>query len=277
VPLPLPVLDHVVINVRDRLDDALALWERLGFMMTPRGHHTLGSSNHLAIFGADYLELLGVQPGNARMDVLDWPAGLNGLAFKTYDADATYDGLHAAGLPALPAQAFSRPIEAPGGSQDAAFRTVGIERDAAPAGRVFFCQHLTPGLVWNGAWQRHSNRALGILRVIIAADDPAGPASLLSRMFGWNAVPPRDYGASMAAGLAQVDILTPDALRAEFGGAAPAADGRTAWMAALTLRTASLDAAATALATGKVPRARGPAGIVVPASELGGVTLVFQD
>jgi len=277
VPLPLPVLDHVVVNVRDGLDDAPTLWERLGFMMMPREHHTLGSSNHLAIFGADYLELLDVPPGDARMDVLDWPTGLNVLAFKTYDAEATYGGLHAAGLPVLPAQAFSRPVEAPGRSQDAAFRIIGIERDAAPAGRVFFRQHLTPDLVWNGFWQRHGNGALDISRVTIAADNPAGPASLLSRMFGWNTVPPQDYGASMSAGLAQVDILTLDALRAEFGGAAPAADSRTAWMAALTLRTASLGSAATALAAGVGPHARRPAEIVVPVSELGGMTLVFQD
>ena len=81
----------------------------------------------------------------------------------------------------------------------------------------------------------------------------------------------------MAAGLAQVDVLTPDALRAEFHGAASATDGRKAWMAALTLRTASLDRAAAALAAGRVPHARGPAGVVVPASELGGMTLVFQE
>ena len=76
-----------------------------------------------------------------------------------------------------------------GGAQDAAFRTVRLERDAAPAGRVFFCQHLTPGLVWHDAWQRHANEALGILRVVVAAADPSGPANLLSRMFGWNTVP----------------------------------------------------------------------------------------
>ena len=276
MPLPTPVLDHAVINVRDRLDEAAALWTRLGFTLTPRGHHTLGSSNHLAVFGTDYLELLGVQPGNTRTDVLDWPAGLNGLAFKTFDADATYDGLHAAGLPALPVQAFSRPVEMPGGARDAAFRTVRMERDAAPAGRLFFCQHLTPGLVWHDGWLRHANGALGIRRVVIAAEDPAGPAGLLNRMFGCNTVP-ADDGASMAAGLAQVDVLTPDALRAEFHGAASATDGRKAWMAALTLRTAALDRAAAALAAGRVPHARGPAGVVVPASELGGMTLVFQE
>lgn len=277
MPLPVPVLDHAVINVRDGLDAAAALWARLGFTLTPRGHHTLGSSNHLAVFGTDYLELLGVQPGNARTDVLDWPAGLNGLVFKTFDADATHGGLHAAGLPAMPVQAFSRPVETPGGAQDAAFRTVRMERDAAPMGRVFFCQHLTPGLVWCDDWRRHANGALGILRFVVAAEDPAGPASLLSRMFGGDAVPPRDSGASMAAGLARVDIVAPGALREEFGGAAPAADGRKAWMAALTLRTASLDRAEAALRTGGVAHVRGPANLVVPAPELGGMTLVFQE
>jgi hypothetical protein len=274
VPLPFSVLDHIVVNVRDGLDDALTLWERLGFVMMPRGHHTLASSNYLAVFGADYLELLGVHFGSMRTDVLDRPAGLNDLPFKTDDADTTYGGLHAAGLPA---QAFSRPVEALGGSRDTDFRIVGINWNAALAGRVFCCQHLTPDLVWNGSWQWHGDGALGISCVIIAADDPASPVSLLSRMFDWNAVRPQDYGASMAAGLAQVGLLTPDALRAEFSGAAPAAGGCTAWMAALTLRTASLDSAVAALAAGGVPHARRPTGIVAPASELGGLALMFQD
>ena len=46
-----PVLDHVVINVMGRLDEAAAQYQRLGFQLTERGYHTLGSSNNLAIFG----------------------------------------------------------------------------------------------------------------------------------------------------------------------------------------------------------------------------------
>ena len=56
-PLPMPTLDHVVVNVRDQIDAGLQTYQRLGFTMTPRGHHTLGSMNHLAIFGNEYLEL----------------------------------------------------------------------------------------------------------------------------------------------------------------------------------------------------------------------------
>ena len=64
--LPVPTLDHVVINARDQLDDVAAVYRRLGFHLTPRGHHTLGSMNNLAIFGTDYLELIAVPPDSTR-------------------------------------------------------------------------------------------------------------------------------------------------------------------------------------------------------------------
>lgn len=47
---PVPTLDHVVIYVADQLDDADTLYRHLKFQLLPRGHHSLGSSNHLAIF-----------------------------------------------------------------------------------------------------------------------------------------------------------------------------------------------------------------------------------
>ena len=74
-------------------------------------------------------------PGaNGRTDVLDWPAGLNGLVFKTSDSDGAYAALQEAGVPVLPPQAFSRPVEMPGGPRDAAFRTVRLEPRRRPRG-----------------------------------------------------------------------------------------------------------------------------------------------
>ena len=108
IPVPVPVIDHVVINARDRLDEAAATYQRLGFALTPRGHHTLGSSNNLAVLGTDYIELLGVVPGvSDRTDLLDWPAGLNGVVFKTFDSDATFAALQGEGVPVLQPQEFS--------------------------------------------------------------------------------------------------------------------------------------------------------------------------
>ena len=70
--LPMPTLDHVVVNVRDRIDEALDTYQRLGFTMTPRGYHTLGSMNHLAILGTEYLELIAAPPGDARGARRSW-------------------------------------------------------------------------------------------------------------------------------------------------------------------------------------------------------------
>ncbi len=113
--LPPPVLDHVVIDVRDRMDDAARDFAALGFTLTPRGHHTLGSMNHLMMFGTDYLELLGFGAGGAtRPELAPFPIGLNGLVFKTEDADAVHAHAAAAGLPILPVQSFSRPVDLDG-------------------------------------------------------------------------------------------------------------------------------------------------------------------
>ena len=86
-----PVLDHVVIDVRDRIDEAAECFRSLGFQLTPRGHHTLGSVNHLAMFATDYLELLGfAERGAIRPEIVRFPVGLNGLVFETGDADVVY-------------------------------------------------------------------------------------------------------------------------------------------------------------------------------------------
>src|SRR5205085_11328378 len=105
VPLPAPVLDHVVIDVRDRMDEAARVFASLGFLLTPRGHHTLGSMNHLAMFATAYLELLGFGSGSAaRPELAPFPIGLNGLVFKTDDADVVHAHAAGAGLPILPVQ-----------------------------------------------------------------------------------------------------------------------------------------------------------------------------
>ena len=82
-----PVLDHVVVNALQEMDAAEATFRNLGFTLTPRGYHTLGSINHLAVFATDYLELIALPPAaTGRLDLLRWPQGWNGVVFNTEDA-----------------------------------------------------------------------------------------------------------------------------------------------------------------------------------------------
>jgi hypothetical protein len=276
--LPVPTLDHVVVNVRDRLDPGMETYRRLGFTLTPRGYHTLGSMNHLAIFGNDYLELIAAPPGDTRRaEILEAPFGLNGLVFGTDDSAEVYAALNSAGVPIEPPLEFSRPVELAGGARDATFRTVRLKAGVTQVGRIYFCHHFTRDLVWRDEWRHHPNGAIGIARAVIVARDPSLLGALFQRMFGEDAVVRRDAGYSLAVGLSRFDIVTRQALVAEFGAAAPADDGREEAMAALTLRTRSLEHAAGALEAGQVHGVRRDADrIVVPASETFGVTLEFR-
>ena len=276
--LPVPTLDHVVVNVRDRIDAGLETYRRLGFTLTPRGYHTLGSMNHLAIFGTEYLELIAAPPGDTRRaEILASPEGLNGLVFGTEDSASVYEALHAAGVGVEPPLQFSRPVELADGPRDATFRTVRLTAGTVSAGRIYFCHHFTRDLVWRDEWRHHANGAVGVERAVIAAQDPSVLGALFTRMFGDAAVRRVDGGCSLAVGLSRFDVITPEALAREFGNAAPVADGRAEYMAALTIRTRSLDLAAGALASGHVGGVRREVErIVVPSTETFGVTLEFR-
>jgi hypothetical protein len=271
-----PVLDHVVIDVRERIDEATRCFQALGFQLTPRGHHTLGSVNHLAMFATDYLELLGFAGDAIRPEIMRFPVGLNGLVFKTGNAGLVHDQAAAAGLPILPVQSFSRPVAFDSGTQDARFRTTRLDPAQVAMGRVYFCEHQTPDLVWRREWQTHPNGACAITRVVVATADPRRTARLFRGLFGDDAAADRDRRQIIDAGTAQVELSTPDAVSAEFGEAAAAPAGRVEYMAALGIRVGSLHEAEQCLRS--VPGLRvEPHRLVVPASAAFNTAIAFSE
>jgi hypothetical protein len=180
-------------------------------------------------------------------------------------------------VPIDPPQDFSRPVTIDGVAHDAAFRTTRLPAHATPAGRLYFCQHKTRDLVWRDEWRHHPNGALGIARMVIAAEEPGRLGALFGSMFGDGAVREIDDGCALLVGLSRIDILTPAALWENFGGSAAQSRGRTEYMAALTLRTSSLDRTEAALeANGVKGVDRIGASVLVPAAEAFGVTLEFS-
>ncbi|MBV9828152.1 MAG: VOC family protein [Alphaproteobacteria bacterium] len=272
--LPSPVIDHVVIDARERMDEAADVFSRLGFTLTPRGHHTLGSMNHLMMFASDYLELLGFNDGgSARPELAPFPVGLNGLVFQTADADVVYAHASEAGLPIRPVQSFSRPVELDGERHDAKFRTTRLDPAQIAMGRVYFCEHQTPELVWRPDWQAHPNGARTIARVIVATDDPAATGVLFDTLFGTGTVVVEGGKASLTCGKARVEMMPPEALRAELGDAVAAASGRREYLAALELTVDS--AAETAARLQGFGYSDGER-IVVPADKAFNTTLLFR-
>lgn len=273
-----PVLDHVVINVKDRLDPAQDAYERLGFQLTERGHHSLGSANHLAIFDTNYLELLGYEPGKegSRADLWAHPIGLTGLVFKGTAPEARYEDLKSRGVPVEPPAEFTRPVDLPGGAQDAKFRVLRISPGEVQNGRTFFCYHFTPDLVWREEWQGHPNTVTSVREFIIASKDPARTAALYDRMFGPDLLQKVEGGVVFPAGAAKVAVLAPEAITARFGQPVELGPDGSDRMVALVFATASLDAAQNVFkANGIEALPFGAAGLVVSADQGMGVITAF--
>jgi hypothetical protein len=278
--LPAATLDHVVINARDDMDRAAEVYQRLGFTLTERGYHSLGSMNHLAMFGTDYLELIAIPKGatSGRLDLLDYAFGLNGLVFGTEDSAATYAALHQAGVPINPPVEFTRPVEVEGQMRDARFRTVRMKAGVVPYGRVYYCHHFTRDLVWRDEWRQHGNGAVAVARASIVEPNPGKGAKLYADMFGTEAVRQIEGGRAVIVGNSRFDILTAEALGAQVGrDAMPDAAGRPAYMAGLAFRTTSLVRAAAALRQGSIPFVERDGRLVVAAREAINAVIEFVE
>jgi hypothetical protein len=143
-------------------------------------------------------------------------------------------------------------------------------------GRVYFCEHQTPDLVWRPEWQIHPNGACAIARVVVATDDPRRTARLFRGLFGEDAITDRDGRQIFAAGTAQVELSTPDIVATEFGEAAADPAGRAEYMAALGIRVGSLHEAEQCLRS--VPGLRvEPHRLVVPADAAFNTVIAFSN
>ena len=278
----IPQIDHVVITVSDQLDASYKQYQKLGFTMTARGHHSLGTSNNLAIFGTTYLELLGYEPQNADKVDASWrfDNGLTGLVFKTKDSEGLYKSLiaHGVKVDGNGPKSFFRPVELPDGSKpEARFKTVRLDPSYTPNGQIFFCDHLTPELVYRPEWQKHKNGVLNIVRVVLEANDPTKSIELLRNTFPGSQIVEIAGGLRLKAEDKVIDYLTPEATKKEFGDTLSKAKNDKDRKVALSFKTKSLGQTRQALADGSIKFIERESSILVPASETFGVVMTFVE
>ncbi len=242
-------LDHTVINVGFEMDQAREIFTGLGFTLTKRGYHSLGSINHLMMFETDYLELIGLPAGagHDRPDLAGAPHGINGLVFKTDDVDEVHARLAALGMAGEPPKAFTRPVELPEGTFDASFRTVHVRPDVFPGGRVYFCEHGTPELVWRPEWQHHANDIRAMAEFVVASAEPAAEAERFARLLG-SEVAGDERIADVAFVDGRIRVMSPEAYGERYGVLASAMGERGSIFGAIRFRVGNLDAVRQAAA-----------------------------
>jgi hypothetical protein len=270
-------IDHAVFAVRD-LDAAREAFGRMGFTLTPRGRHTLGSQNHCVVFGDDYLELLWLPPDLETRpfiaDFLEGGEGLAALALKTGNTEAARVELRAAGLEPTTPMDFSRPVHFAGGVREASFRTLDIGARHVPCGRLFLCEHRTPELVWRPEWQKHENGATALAAVAVIAADVAVTAKAYEKIFRTRAKEIAE-GLLVETGGAPIAVVTERSLAKRFPGVWVSARPAP-MMAALFVRVADRDRTERRLRRGGLHPARMPDGsVALGAAEAHGVALVF--
>ncbi|UGY13016.1 VOC family protein [Bradyrhizobium septentrionale] len=190
-------LDHLVICVHDLAQAALD-WQTLGFSLTPTGVHPFGTSNRLAMFGNNFLELLAVTnvaaipPAESghfnfaahQRDFLRNAEGMSMLALHSTDAHADAARFRAMRIGAYAPFDFGRDAVLPGGGTARVAFSLAFATDAAMPGIAFFtCQQRhPPELFWKAEYQHHSNGALRVTEVVISAPEPEQHRAFLERL-----------------------------------------------------------------------------------------------
>jgi hypothetical protein len=228
-------LDHIVINTLFDMDRAGALMSQLGFTLTPRGYHSLGSINHLMMFEHDYLELIGLPSGTdvLRKDVLESPRGLNGLVFQADDIDKCQRTLRDSGLAVLEPQSFSRPVTIDGVEHLARFRTVRTAPELFEAGRVYYCQHYTPELVWHRPWMSHPNGVRALSELVIVSSNVEVDAPRYAKAAQSFAERQGDDWTIALSGSFRLTLISPEHYRERYGEQCVEANGRHSFFGAI--------------------------------------------
>ena len=270
-------IDHIVIATRD-LDSTQDTFRRMGFTLTPRGHHTLGSQNHCVVFGQDYFELLMVPqrlPGREYYyDFARIGDGLAAVALKTDNARGAFGELTAAALAPSEPVDFSRPVQLDEGPKTASFRITQLGLEQTPGGQVFLCQHFTRDVVWRPEYQTHVNTATGLAALAIVSADVSATAAAYERLFDVKAKAISE-GLLIDTGDTPIAVVSEPALAKKLPGVWISARHQPC-MAVLFVRVTDRDAAERTLRAGGLHPTRMPDGsVAVGAAEAHGVAIIF--
>lgn len=191
-------LDHVAHFVPN-LDDATTALEQLGFTptpFTPQMHRLepggpltpAGTGNRCVMLKRGYLEFLtptaDTPLATQLRTAIERYVGVHVIAFGTATPDQDHARLTEQGFAPLPPVALQRQIGTPAGEDTARFTVVRVPPAAMPEGRIQYCAHQTPHLVWQARWTAHANHATALTAVVLCVADPDEAAARYARFTG---------------------------------------------------------------------------------------------
>jgi hypothetical protein len=242
-------VDHVAHFVPDR-DAAGAALEKLGFTLTPFSpqSHRLqadgplvpaGTGNRCVMLGEGYLEFLtptaDTPVANQLRTAIDRYVGVHLIAFGTSVPERDYARLAESGFQPLAPIALQREIQTPAGIDTARFTVVRVPPGTMPEGRIQYCAHRTPQLVWQTRWLEHANAAVALEGVLLCVESPQAAAQRYGRFTG---IAPVQSGTAWRLDTARGYLLFASAgqMARAFGASPPALP----WIAGYVLASSDM-------------------------------------
>jgi len=280
-------VNHVGIAVRD-LDRTAALYERLGFTLTPLSMHSgslkpggkpepYGTGNRCVVFGKNYLEILAWVDKD-RFDFgmkhfLSRHEGAHIICFgcgdaATVNARVSSQGIHTSGV--IPLQ---RDLGTPEGVRTAKFECVHFGEGFMPEGLIQAAHHLTPQYIHQDRYIHHANGAVALSDVFLSSEDPDALEQRYRKLIGADAQRRGRRRVFDLPLVSRVSILHSSDLAAEFPGST---FPNPPCLAGYAFSVNDLAAMARRLDQCSLPYHREDARLVVPASAMFGATVVFE-
>lgn len=192
------MLDHVAHFV-PHVDNASSALEKLGFTLTPFSEQSqraepggplvpAGAGNRCVMLDQGYLEFLtptGDTPVAAQLrTAIKRYTGPHLVAFGTSAPESDHARLAEGGFAPLEPVALQREIGTLTGTGTARFTVVRVPPGTMPEGRIQFCRHHTPELLWQPRWMEHANGAVALNGVVLCVADPQETARRFARYTG---------------------------------------------------------------------------------------------
>jgi hypothetical protein len=214
-------LDHLAHFVPD-LGAAAAVWEALGFSVTPVSIHNVsgkpaGTSNRCVMLEEGYLELLAptLDTANARRvrERMNLFVGVHLACFGTPDATAEHRRLIDHGFEPDPLVNLERSVE---GGALARFNVIYVPPGKMPEGRVQYVEQLTPQHVWREGFVN----PFRLTALYVVADDPVQSAARWARFAGLLPRPQAEF-VCLNTARGQVRIGRREGIQKLLGSAPP--------------------------------------------------------
>jgi catechol 2,3-dioxygenase-like lactoylglutathione lyase family enzyme len=274
-------IDHTLVGVRD-LEAARAVWEQLGFTLTPRGRHIgWGTGNYCVMLDEGYVELLGVVDPKQFLNNLDSfltaREGLMSLAFGTDDVERCSTALRGAGIAVDGPKDLKRKLELPEGDALPEFSLLYLNAEATPGLRAFVTHHRTPEMIRRPEWLRHANRARRLVSVTVVSDDPVKTALGYLPIFGPDRIRISDALPVVDTGNGTIRFVSPEGLKVLYEALLPLPQYPTPWVAAMKIEVTDKNRCWDFLRDRSLPVEKTGKGCLVPPEIANGCIVEFVE